>query len=535
MGRIVLGVQEGVIEMKLPISGPESLHSAFLQLQAHKEEILRYNSWPLKTYADEALTLYNITEQRVLNTAHRLGVSDLYLGNTREKRALGALIPIITIAGQFLYKGLGILTANINPISVITSLVTSSIFTNFKISQILPGKKAYYFNEINQINNFKTECLMVLDQANTLMTSVSLAETGVFYPNIFPYQDIAKATNQFEERVENSYVKLVESPLNLYETHVQIQKDADFLIYRFSIPLMPKKFPEMCLQQYLMAPLVLPDPKMIVRLKAEKDFLAVGGHFFKSMSLSELNQCYTRRERRYCGSSIIKKGAHDCLAAISSKSQHLTLKKCDIEVITESPYVFQYSRNLFGIATTLETQYTIDCGATSTIGHVDGLKTISIKDGCELSIENIKVTPTERIHEYYNVNFTQNVFSLFLKQSDLTYQTTYDLVLNSGKNTVSIKKLAANKGFLLSTPVQLVHIATSLVVILITLIVILLFSSNYLGVRFIRFLRRLRENRTPRNQIMPPEQMQLMHLHFQWLQSQQNAIQNEQRPALESV
>ena len=48
-----------------------------------------------------------------------------------------------------------------------------------------------------------------MDQADTLMTSISMAEGGVFYPNIFPFEDIQNATNLFEQSLETSYAKQI--------------------------------------------------------------------------------------------------------------------------------------------------------------------------------------------------------------------------------------------------------------------------------------------------------------------------------------
>ena len=102
--------------MKVPLKGPNSLHNAYSQLRNHRDAVTKLNYWPLQPFVEEALALFDIAEQRYQNTAHRLGLTIDFELIHKEKRALGAIIPIITIAGQFLYKGLGTLTANINPI-----------------------------------------------------------------------------------------------------------------------------------------------------------------------------------------------------------------------------------------------------------------------------------------------------------------------------------------------------------------------------------------------------------------------------------
>ena len=139
MGRIVLGVQEGVLELKVPLKGPYSLYKAFAQLRNHRDAVAKLSKWPIEPFVTEALALYDVAEQRVQNTAHRLGLTIDFDQINRDKRALTAVLPIITIAGQFLYKGLGILTANINPISLFTSIITNGVLTNFKIDKIFMG------------------------------------------------------------------------------------------------------------------------------------------------------------------------------------------------------------------------------------------------------------------------------------------------------------------------------------------------------------------------------------------------------------
>ena len=42
-----------------------------------------------------------------------------------------------------------------------------------------------------------------MDQADTLMTSISMAEGGVFYPNIFPFEDIQKRNKPFRTIFRN--------------------------------------------------------------------------------------------------------------------------------------------------------------------------------------------------------------------------------------------------------------------------------------------------------------------------------------------
>ena len=84
----------------------------------------------------------------------------------------------------------------------------------------------------------------------------------------------------------------------------------------------------------------------------------------------------------------------------------------------------------------------------------------------------------------------------------------------------------------MSTPVQVTHVVASLITLFLTTIGLILFGSNYYGIRIIQFFKLCKDNRN-RNNILAPEQIQLLNLQIQWLQQHQQ--NNQIRPIPQAI
>ena len=529
LGKVVFGVQQGTLDIKIPLRGPGSLKSSSDELKRQRDRMAEFNKTPIQGHYSNAMSIYNTVAEKELAVQDRLGLNKDYeviaFENNRPTRGLPALIPVISLAGKFLFQTLGMIKANIGTVVFTATLLAGSFWTASQIahhrSQSLnyAGYDIYYYDQERiTMLEFDKKCFVEGSRLDSIMTLISLGEAGVFHSGIFTPAMIKNATEEFESKLEQTSMKLVEK-LNLYNMPVQILLDPDNIIVRFAIPIMPKSFPEMCIHKYLLPPLVLENPKMIVQLKGKRDYLAVGGHFYREMNQADFDTCFIRKNRRYCPSSILKKGPHGCLSAVSSNQTSKALELCDMDVVNDDPYVFQLSATVYGAATMSPTHYSIHCGlqGNSKWGTVDGFAKIVVDAGCDLEIGDTKVSSSQRIHTYFDPDFTKSVFQEFLDTYSVTTNETAELAKLSAKSRVNVKALYMPVPFLDSYAVKLLNFCMSTLLLLTLILASFVCAYHQYYERIKNMINQWQERR---NQPPPIQAVMMQPAQFDALQNQ---------------
>ena len=529
LGKVVFGVQQGTLDIKIPLRGPGSLKNSSDELKRQSQRMNEFNKDPIRGHYRNAMSIYETIEEKEKALQHRLGLTPDYevmaFEDHRPPRGLPALIPVISLAGKFLFQTLGMLKANLGPVVFTATLLAGGFWTVSQIahhrSQSLnyAGYDIYYYDQERiTMLEFDSKCFVEGARLDSIMTMISLGEAGVFHSGIFTPAMISNATAEFEEKLKQSSMKLVER-LNLYDMPVQILLDPNNIIVRFAIPIMPKSFPEMCIHKYLLPPLVLENPRMIVQLKGKRDYLAVGGHFYREMNQADFDTCFIRKNRRYCPSSILKKGPHGCLSAVSSNQTSKALELCDMEIINEDPYVFQLSPTVYGAATLQPTHYSIHCGlqGNSRWGTVDGFAKINVESGCDLEIADTKVSSSQRIHTYFDHDFTKTVFQEFLNTFQATTNETAELAKLSDKARVNVKALYVRASFLDSYAVKLINFMISIFLLISLLLSFCVCAYHWYYERLRTCFNQWNERR---NQPPPIQAVMMQPAQFDALQNQ---------------